>query len=192
MARKPAGWDRWSVNQRKAHEAKVQARRERREARRADELAAYKASEPGEGGADFEELLKTEQARQEGLKKAALAAMGRKGGAQAPKTITMARENLTEAFDFLGGVAALVVWGRQNRTEFYRIWARLIPKEAAPENETMPLEQLLKMLADRSNQPVAQAALEIGARALEEGRAGALAEDAEAALLPQPDKIVLN
>lgn len=192
MARKPAGWDSWSRQQKKAHQERLDARRDARHQREASRRMEEAASSEGEATTDFEELLKRETTRQKGLKAAALEAAGRKGAAQAPKTITMARENLTEAFDFLGGVAALVVWGRQNRTEFYRIWARLIPKEAAPENETMPLEQLLKMLADRSNQPVAQAALEIGAEALEAGRAGALAEDAEAALLPKPDNIVLN
>lgn len=190
--RKPKGYEKWSAAQRIAHEERLQKRKQARHAREAERAMENRASGEGEAVTDFEELLKTETARQKGLRQAALEAAGRKGAAQAPKTITMARENLTEAFDFLGGVPALVVWGRQNRTEFYRIWARLIPKEAAPENENMPLEQLLKMLADRSNQPVAQAALEIGVEAMEAGRAGALAEDAEAALLPQPDKIIYN
>lgn len=190
--RRPAGWDSWTKQQKKAHQDKLDARKAARHQREDERRTAAGASSEGEATTDFEELLKRETTRQKGLRQAALEAAGRKGAAQAPKTITMARENLTEAFDFLGGVPALVVWGRQNRTEFYRIWARLIPKEAAPENETMPLEQLLKMLAERSSQPVAQAAVEIGVEALREGQAGAMAEDAAAALLPQPTKFEVN
>lgn len=190
--RRPAGWDGWTKQQKKAHQDKLDARKTARHQREDERRTAAGASSEGEATTDFEELLKRETTRQKGLRQAALEAAGRKGAAQAPKTITMARENLTEAFDFLGGVPALVVWGRQNRTEFYRIWARLIPKEAAPESENMPLEQLLAKLASRESMSVAEAAYDIGMEALEKGRQGAEAEDMAAALAPPPPNYEIN
>ena len=46
------------------------------------------------------------------------------------KTTTAVREALTTAFEEMGGVASLVDWGRQNETEFYRLWSKLIPQES--------------------------------------------------------------
>lgn len=167
--------------QKKARIARNAARNEKRALRKAEErmiIAAAEDIEPEEGVA-FEKLIIKEAARQNDHKLVHSTASAI-GAVLAPKTIRAARENLSEAFDFLGGVAALVVWGRQNRTEFYRLWARLIPKEAMEETAKAPLEELLRQLAERENLPVAQAALEIGAAALEEGRAAAQAEDAAA------------
>lgn len=169
--------------QRRARLARNAARNEKRAARKAaeriEQRTAEAATSDDEGEANFETLIKLEAARQSDEKLAsAKKSLASHAGA---KTIRAARENLSEAFDFLGGVPALVVWGRQNRTEFYRLWARLIPKEAAEESTKAPLEDLLQKLAERENSTVAQAALEIGAQALEEGRAGAQAEDALAA-----------
>lgn len=93
--------------------------------------------------------------------------------------IKQARENLVAAFDLIGGVPALVKWGKLNLTEFYRIWARLIPKEAA-EEQNNSLETLLAMLAVRGDQPVAEAAYEIGVEKMMEGKEGADLEDAAA------------
>jgi hypothetical protein len=36
---------------------------------------------------------------------------------------------LVAAFEELGGVAALVEWGRKKPTEFYALWAKLLPAE---------------------------------------------------------------
>jgi len=165
----------------KARIARNKKRAADRAARKAEEKTVTMAQSEAEAEADFEELIKREAKKQKDSKKALFVAMSGKAGMEPPKTIRAARENLSEAFDFLGGVAALVVWGRKNRTEFYRLWARLIPKEAAEESAKAPLEDLLQKLAERENLPVAQAALEIGAEALEAGRAGAQAEDALAA-----------
>lgn len=164
--------------QRKQRLARNATRNERRALRKAEERAVEAASSEAEDNMDFETLVKAERKRQDDDK--LLSAQKRLAASQSPRTIRAARENLSEAFDFMGGVAALVVWGRQNRTEFYRLWARLIPKEAAEEAAKAPLEDLLQKLAERDNLPVAQAALEIGAEALEAGRAGAVAEDAAA------------
>jgi hypothetical protein len=48
---------------------------------------------------------------------------------------------LTEAFDGLGGVPALVQWGKTNPTPFYLCWSRLAPKEP-PETNILHIGQL--------------------------------------------------
>src|SRR6185295_2495734 len=39
------------------------------------------------------------------------------------------KEALETAFIAIGGVDALVEWGRENQTEFYKCWSKLIPKD---------------------------------------------------------------
>ena len=68
------------------------------------------------------------------------------------KVSRQAKANLEEAFTRLGDVAGLVTWGRKNRTEFYRIWARLIPKDVSIEAGA-GLEDLLRQLAEQDNTP---------------------------------------
>ncbi len=54
---------------------------------------------------------------------------GRRKGT--PNRLTASiKSALTEAFDGLGGVPALVEWGKSNPTSFYQCWSRLAPKEA--------------------------------------------------------------
>lgn len=81
-----------------------------------------------------------------------------------------ARANLYAAFEDMGGVEELVRWGRGNPTEFYRIWARLIPVEVEDESKNMPLETLLDMLSKRADQTVEQAAMAIGQEMLDKAR----------------------
>lgn len=45
------------------------------------------------------------------------------------KTTKAIKEAFIEAFDKIGGVPALVAWGEENQTEFYKLAARLIPTE---------------------------------------------------------------
>ena len=57
---------------------------------------------------------------------------GRKPGT--PNKITKGvREALTVAFDRVGGVAALVRWGKENPTEFYKLWGKLLPQQVKQE-----------------------------------------------------------
>lgn len=114
-----------------------------------------------------------------------------KAGAQTPTAMGKARDNLTAAFDLMGGVNALVIWGRKNQTEFYRIWARLIPKEAVEPTTAMPLEDLLAQLATKSEKTVATAAYEIGEEVLAAAKAQVDVEDARA-MFVRPDKETLN
>ena len=56
------------------------------------------------------------------------AASGRKKGS-INKTTASVKEALREAFDLLGGVESLIKWGKQNQTEFYKLWGRMLPQE---------------------------------------------------------------
>ena len=38
------------------------------------------------------------------------------------------KENILAVFTRLGGTAAMAAWEERNKTEFYRLYARLIPK----------------------------------------------------------------
>jgi hypothetical protein len=54
------------------------------------------------------------------------AGMGRKKGVP-NKTTTAAREAFQMAFDKIGGPEALAAWATKEPTEFYKLFARLIP-----------------------------------------------------------------
>lgn len=43
------------------------------------------------------------------------------------KTTKAAKEGLELAFEGLGGVEALTTWAKENQTEFYKLWAKLLP-----------------------------------------------------------------
>ena len=54
----------------------------------------------------------------------------RGGGRTGPnKLTTQAREAFQIAFDEIGGPEALAAWAAENRTEFYKLYGRLIPTE---------------------------------------------------------------
>lgn len=40
------------------------------------------------------------------------------------------KENVVHVFDQLGGVTKMAAWAEENQTEFYRLYARLLPTEA--------------------------------------------------------------
>jgi hypothetical protein len=55
---------------------------------------------------------------------------GRKPGV--PNRITVASKlAMLDAFADLGGVDSLVAWGRRNRTEFYKLWAKTLPRDVS-------------------------------------------------------------
>ena len=161
-----------------AHDLALQARRDRR--------ARRKAAKAVEDAALAETVADTERSASASLpapEHTDTRVLGEKqqvlAGRASPKRITEARENLSIAFDQLGGIPMLVAWGQKNLTEFYRIWARLIPKEEATDAaKRMPLEDLLDKLAARADQNVTEAARAIGEEALTEA---ASLEDAVAA-----------
>lgn len=60
-------------------------------------------------------------------------ANGRKtGGRQAgvPNKVTgTVRDNMLAVFNRLGGTAQMATWAQENQTEFYKLYARLLPTE---------------------------------------------------------------
>lgn len=57
-----------------------------------------------------------------------IATIGRKGGT--PNKITnIVKLSILDAFKELGGLKGFVEWGKDNRTEFYKIYAKLLPAE---------------------------------------------------------------
>lgn len=56
----------------------------------------------------------------------------RRGGRQKGtpnKTTIEVKEALIAAFDEMGGVKSLVKWGYENQTEFYKLWAKVMPTQ---------------------------------------------------------------
>lgn len=49
------------------------------------------------------------------------------------KTTTAAKEAFALAFDGIGGVPALIEWAEENRSDFFKLYARLIPVELSGE-----------------------------------------------------------
>lgn len=43
-------------------------------------------------------------------------------------------ENLNDVFERLGGVAGMFNWAKDNPTEFYKLWAKMIPKEVVTQH----------------------------------------------------------
>lgn len=56
------------------------------------------------------------------------AGKGRKKGTK-NKTTESVKTALTLAFQGMGGVPALKVWASENPTEFYKLWAKMLPKD---------------------------------------------------------------
>lgn len=56
------------------------------------------------------------------------AGKGRKKGVP-NKTTVAVKEALALAFEGVGGVPALKVWAEEHPTEFYKLWAKLLPTE---------------------------------------------------------------
>lgn len=46
------------------------------------------------------------------------------------KVSALVKENVLHVFDQMGGVRTMTEWAKENRTEFYKLYARLLPTEA--------------------------------------------------------------
>lgn len=60
------------------------------------------------------------------------------------KMTASAREAFALAFDRSGGFAALTQWAKKNRTEFYKLYARLIPVEHVGAGGEGPIATVVK------------------------------------------------
>lgn len=71
------------------------------------------------------------------------AGKGRKKGT--PNKLTKsAREAFARAFEEAGGADGLAEWALENRTEFYKLYARLIPVEHVGEGGEGPIATVVK------------------------------------------------
>lgn len=69
---------------------------------------------------------------------------GRKKGTP-NKATTEVKNALISAFDEMGGVPALVEWGRENPTEFYKLWVKVMPvQQTEGLGDGQPVEVILK------------------------------------------------
>jgi len=72
-------------------------------------------------------------------------ALGRKTGGRTkgtPNKAKDARENFSQCFLELGGVEALKKWAKENQTDFYKLYGRLIPVEShvsGPNGDPIPI-----------------------------------------------------
>ena len=51
------------------------------------------------------------------------------------KTTQVVKDLITRAFDEKGGLDAFVAWAKRNETEFYKIWARLLPLQLSGKDD---------------------------------------------------------
>lgn len=58
---------------------------------------------------------------------------GRKKGVPNKQT-TAVKQCIINAFEQMGGVGNLVIWAKQNETEFYKLWGKMIPHEVTGED----------------------------------------------------------
>ena len=76
---------------------------------------------------------------------------GRRKGTPNKVTAT-ARENIIAVFNRLGGTAAMAEWARENQTEFYKLYARLIPGQA--QLDVFSLERVIEDSWDKPFKPL--------------------------------------
>ena len=62
---------------------------------------------------------------------------GRRRGT-ANKHSTAFKAALWKTFQALGGIPALAKWGREHPTEFYKLWAELLPQDPLPTGSDTP------------------------------------------------------
>ena len=72
---------------------------------------------------------------------------GRKAGVPNKVTGTV-RDNMLAVFNRLGGTAQMATWAEENQTEFYKLYARLIPTEV---NQTTQLTADVEVYAWESD-----------------------------------------
>lgn len=73
---------------------------------------------------------------------------GRKKGSVNKMTAT-AREAFSLAFQGMGGVEGLTAWAQANPTEFFKLYARLIPVEHVGEGGTGPIATVVKHIYEQ-------------------------------------------
>ena len=62
---------------------------------------------------------------------------GRKAGTP-NKVSNIVPDNVIAVFDEIGGNEAMAEWAKDNRTEYYRLWSKLLPKQINSDISTEP------------------------------------------------------
>lgn len=74
-------------------------------------------------------------------------ALGRKTGGRTKGTpnraTAAAKDALREAFESMGGASALAAWGKENPSEFYKLWVKILPLDL---NHSPMVEDRLSVL----------------------------------------------
>ena len=65
------------------------------------------------------------------------------------KLTVKAKEAFELAFDDLGGAGGLAAWGEANPTDFYRLFARLIPHDVTSRNPQADLAEAIRAGCER-------------------------------------------
>ena len=52
------------------------------------------------------------------------------------KVSSVVQDNVIAVFDDIGGKPAMAKWAKENQTEFYRLWGRLLPRQINSEVST--------------------------------------------------------
>lgn len=69
------------------------------------------------------------------------------------KATKSAREAFQLAFEGIGGEKALALWAVTNATEFYKLYARLIPVEHVGEGGAGPIATVVKHIYEDAKSP---------------------------------------
>lgn len=67
------------------------------------------------------------------------------------KLTKSAREAFQRAFDDTGGFESLSTWAKNNRTDFYKLYARLIPVEHVGAGGDGPISTIVKHIYEGAN-----------------------------------------
>lgn len=79
------------------------------------------------------------------------------------KVPALVKDNIVEAFERLGGVKGMVDWANfsnKNLTEFYRLYARLLPRNIELKNDGNPLSLTVIKYEDNRSNPQLVTAIE--------------------------------
>ena len=61
----------------------------------------------------------------------------------------VAKDNIAAVFTRLGGTAAMARWAKKNQSEFYRLYARLIPHEhTGPDGAPIQFQKIERVIID--------------------------------------------
>lgn len=82
---------------------------------------------------------------------------GKREGAGRPagvpnKMSTAVKDNVIEVFEAIGGVHSMAEWATENKTQFYNLYAKLLPHQVTGEGGgPLQFESIVRKIVDSSN-----------------------------------------